>query len=243
MTTGKDEYMSEEQLISAMRKVTLQTNGAEREWRPVINVSKRQGFRGIRDQMDKGIMSYYFEGTPAIGPFRNWAIANWAKSCGSLWRVFRSREKGVRKVVHTNEHPEAEDSDREDDRTTNNQSIEEANTTEGKGDQPPGGTGTKPPEEGRILGRGHTNSTAELGEQHDLGLSTRQNTILRMITGAQGTVLHLQNGLFPQLQRELDLNTMAGEVEDTLSSKTSAADNTGDQNQMLLGVKLLQQLE
>ncbi|KAL3699291.1 hypothetical protein R1sor_017313 [Riccia sorocarpa] len=80
---------------------------AEREGRLVINISKRQGFKGIRDQMDRGILSYYFGGSPAIGLFRNWAVANWAKKLKvTVESVQESGSKGVLTMFKTKQDRE-----------------------------------------------------------------------------------------------------------------------------------------
>ncbi|KAL3681276.1 hypothetical protein R1sor_024232 [Riccia sorocarpa] len=57
--------------------------------------------------------------------------------------------------------------------------------------------------------------------------------------GSGGTTT---NGDSSQL-KEFDLNMLAGDADVTQTSRTSAADKGGDQNQMFLGVKFLQQLE
>ncbi|KAL3688776.1 hypothetical protein R1sor_015085 [Riccia sorocarpa] len=102
MEAGKKDIMSEEQLVLALKKISLQRDVAEREGRPVITVSKRQGFKGIREQMERGVLSFYLDRNQAIGPFRNWAIANWAKKLRvTVESVQESGNRGILTMFKT----------------------------------------------------------------------------------------------------------------------------------------------
>ncbi|KAL3687942.1 hypothetical protein R1sor_014251 [Riccia sorocarpa] len=52
--------------------------------------------------MERGILSFYSEGNPAIGPFRNWVVANWAKKLRvTLESVQESGQRGFLTMMKT----------------------------------------------------------------------------------------------------------------------------------------------
>ncbi|KAL3677816.1 hypothetical protein R1sor_020772 [Riccia sorocarpa] len=107
MEAQKKEHLSEEQLVAALKKISLQKSDNEGPLAPRVSVSKREGFKIIRKQMERGILTYYFEGTPSIGPFRNWVVANWAKKLHvTVETVQESGNRGFLTILKTKEDKE-----------------------------------------------------------------------------------------------------------------------------------------
>ncbi|KAL3693515.1 hypothetical protein R1sor_007166 [Riccia sorocarpa] len=69
----------EDHLISAMQRVTLNRGSDQTNSAVQVKISRKEGTRTIRKIIDRGILTYYFKGEPAIGPFRSWALNNWGR--------------------------------------------------------------------------------------------------------------------------------------------------------------------
>ncbi|KAL3694198.1 hypothetical protein R1sor_007849 [Riccia sorocarpa] len=107
MEAQKKQHLSEEQLVAALKKISLQKSDNEEPLAPRVSVSKREGFKIIRKQMERGILTYYFEGTPSIGPFRKWVVANWAKKLHvTVETVPESGNRGFLTILKTKEDKE-----------------------------------------------------------------------------------------------------------------------------------------
>ncbi|KAL3683355.1 hypothetical protein R1sor_001377 [Riccia sorocarpa] len=88
---------SEEQLVSALRNVSIQREPREETPSMQVAVSKKEGYKTVIRLLDKGIFTFYYQGEPALGPFRSWANANWGRRLNI--QIDSVQEAGDRAII------------------------------------------------------------------------------------------------------------------------------------------------
>ncbi|KAL3685066.1 hypothetical protein R1sor_003088 [Riccia sorocarpa] len=85
--------VSEDLLVQALRKVSINRTTRTKDSTVEVTIAKRESIKNIRRQMEQGIATFYFDGQPAVTSFRNWVYTNWK----GIGKVRQSPEKLVNK--------------------------------------------------------------------------------------------------------------------------------------------------
>ncbi|KAL3699690.1 hypothetical protein R1sor_017712 [Riccia sorocarpa] len=85
---------SEDSLARELGRVSLQGGNAQGNSVVRVTVPNQGCLRTIRKFLDRGIMSYYFDGEPSIGSFRSWVQTNWVRKLNL--QIESVHELGVR---------------------------------------------------------------------------------------------------------------------------------------------------
>ncbi|KAL3685573.1 hypothetical protein R1sor_003595 [Riccia sorocarpa] len=79
MTTTGQMVMTEDQLITALKKVSFKGPTPPNEVTLQVNIAKKDSIKNIKNIAEKAIFTHYFQGTPAVGAFRSWAKIHWSR--------------------------------------------------------------------------------------------------------------------------------------------------------------------
>ncbi|KAL3691718.1 hypothetical protein R1sor_005369 [Riccia sorocarpa] len=92
-------HLSDEQLIEAPRRVYPPSTPSTDRPSVHVKIGMTECLKAIRRLAEKGIVSFYFAGEPAIGPFRSWVQANWGREIGA--QIVSVQELGERAFLTT----------------------------------------------------------------------------------------------------------------------------------------------
>ncbi|KAL3686980.1 hypothetical protein R1sor_013289 [Riccia sorocarpa] len=105
MTTTKGQMnLTEEELVTTLKKVTLKAVSPANEVIVQVLISTKESIKNIKNLAEKAIFTYYFQGEPAVGAFRNWAQIHWGRKLNTqVEAVLEPGQKGILTVLTSGE--------------------------------------------------------------------------------------------------------------------------------------------
>ncbi|KAL3701121.1 hypothetical protein R1sor_019143 [Riccia sorocarpa] len=96
----------EELLTSAMERISLQNRPRRQEPEIRVAVSGKEGLKGIKKLIEKGIYTYYFEGEPLIAAFRSWVMTNWGRRLNiQIDAILEATDRAILTIGATSTEP------------------------------------------------------------------------------------------------------------------------------------------